>query len=251
MNAPRNFIVRVCFSKRGKIRFISHRDVARIFERAIRVAGIPIAYSEGFSPRPRFSFGLALPTTFESDAEFVDLVLKEPTDPTPFPEQMSAALPDGLVVHSAAVLEPGSDSLQETVTASSWLLEVRDPAAAMTGTELNDHVAAWIDSILSASSIEITQERKGKLVTNDIRPAVQSLAVAEPVGGEPIVGIAAKLASKPKAVRPAELLEVFEPPFELLRGRRLTQWITSDGAQMALDVVVAAATEPHSELCAS
>lgn len=251
MSAPRNFVVRVCFSKRGKIRFISHRDVARIFERSIRVAGIPIAYSEGFSPRPRFAFGLALPTTFASDAEFVDLVLKEPIDPTPIPELMSAALPDGLTVHSAAVLEAGSDSLQETVTASSWLLEVRDPDSELSRPELHDQVAAWIDSIVSAPAIEITQERKGKLVTNDIRPAVQTLEIAEPTGDEPVVGIVAKLASKPKAVRPAELLGVFEPPFELLRGRRLTQWITSDGAQVALDVAVAAATEPHSELCAS
>lgn len=67
--------LRVRFSKTGKIRFIGHRDVARVTERAVRKVGLPVAYSEGFSPRMRMSFGLALPTGYESDGEFVELPL--------------------------------------------------------------------------------------------------------------------------------------------------------------------------------
>lgn len=67
--------LRVRFSKTGKIRFIGHRDVARVTERAVRKAGLPVAYSEGFSPRMKLSFGLALPTGYESDGEFVELPL--------------------------------------------------------------------------------------------------------------------------------------------------------------------------------
>ena len=67
--------LRVRFSKIGKIRFIGHRDVARVTERAVRKAGLPVAYSEGFSPRMKLSFGLALPTGYESEAEFVELPL--------------------------------------------------------------------------------------------------------------------------------------------------------------------------------
>lgn len=65
--------LRVRFSKIGKIRFIGHRDVARVTERAVRKVGLPVAYSEGFSPRMKLSFGLALPTGYESEAEFVEL----------------------------------------------------------------------------------------------------------------------------------------------------------------------------------
>ena len=54
--------IRFRFSKLGKIRFTSQRDVARMWERALRRAGLPLAYTEGFSPRPQLSFGLALPT---------------------------------------------------------------------------------------------------------------------------------------------------------------------------------------------
>lgn len=243
MSAPRNIIIRVRYTKTGKIRFISHRDVARIFERSIRRAGVPIAYSEGFSPRPRFSFGLALPTTFASDSEFLDVYLKELIDLTPIPAALTAALPDGLDVLEAAALEPGADSLQEIVTASTWLLEVINTSV--------EEVGAWIENVMSADEIEITQERKGKQVTNDIRPGILSLEIAEPTPDSRVVGIIAKLASKPRALRPAELLTVFDPGFELLRGKRLTQWITSDGAQHELVVSDAAAAVPHSELCAS
>jgi len=70
--------VRIRFTKQGKVRWTSHRDVARIWERALRRAGLPVAYTEGFSPRPRLSFGLALPTGYESDAEYLDVDLLDP-----------------------------------------------------------------------------------------------------------------------------------------------------------------------------
>ena len=69
--------VRFRFTKLGKIRFTSQRDVARMWERALRRAGLPLAYTEGFSPRPQLSFGLALPTGCESLAEYLDVVLDE------------------------------------------------------------------------------------------------------------------------------------------------------------------------------
>ena len=65
--------VRFRFAKLGKIRFTSHRDVARMWERALRRAGLPVAYIGGFSPRPQLSFGLALPTGRESLAEYLDV----------------------------------------------------------------------------------------------------------------------------------------------------------------------------------
>ena len=60
--------LRVRYSKKGKVRFTSHRDVARIWERALRRVGLGMAYSQGFSPRPKMSFGLALSTGHESEA---------------------------------------------------------------------------------------------------------------------------------------------------------------------------------------
>src|SRR5262249_60061441 len=69
--------VRLQYTKHGKIRWIGHRDVARAMERAFRVSELPLAFSEGFSPHPHVSFGLALSTGHESDCEYLDLVLVE------------------------------------------------------------------------------------------------------------------------------------------------------------------------------
>ncbi|MGH9152349.1 MAG: TIGR03936 family radical SAM-associated protein, partial [Acidimicrobiales bacterium] len=65
--------LRFRFSKLGKVRWTSHRDVARMWERAFRRVELRLAYTQGFSPRPRVSFGLALPTGAESVAEYLDV----------------------------------------------------------------------------------------------------------------------------------------------------------------------------------
>ena len=66
-------ILRLHSTKKGKIRFASHRDIAKVWERALRRANIPLIYSEGFSPRPKIAFGLALPTGAESECEYLDV----------------------------------------------------------------------------------------------------------------------------------------------------------------------------------
>src|SRR5438270_10410825 len=105
--------VRIRFSKLGKIRWTSHRDVARMWERAFRRVSLPLAYTQGFSPRPKVSFGLALPTGAESWAEYLDAELDATIsglDPA-LAARLSAALPTGLDVQAAAVVEE-TDSLQ-------------------------------------------------------------------------------------------------------------------------------------------
>src|ERR1017187_10448785 len=78
--------LRVRFAKVGKIRFTSHRDVARMWERALRRSGLPVARSQGFNPRPLVGFGLALPTGCESLAEYLDVSWPTPVDrPTAVP----------------------------------------------------------------------------------------------------------------------------------------------------------------------
>jgi radical SAM-linked protein len=98
--------LRLRFSKEGKIRFTSHRDVARMWERALRRSGLPVAYSQGFVPHPLLSFGLALPTGCESDGEYLDvrLAADQPgeTSVTELPEVLSGLLPDGIEVQAAA-----------------------------------------------------------------------------------------------------------------------------------------------------
>ncbi len=126
--APR---VRIRFSKHGKVRFTSHRDLARIWERALRRAGVAVAYSEGFSPRPKLSFGLALSTGHESEAEYLDVALRDAPGPEAveqLPALLAPALPAGVEVQAATVLPPGAASLQQVVTSCTWYIEIGDVA---------------------------------------------------------------------------------------------------------------------------
>ena len=123
--------VRLRYAKEGKVRWTSHRDAARIWERALRRAGLAVAYTEGFSPRPRLHFGLALPTGYESDVELLDVDLVEQPAAAARPSGAApAALPPGFAVTAAAVLEGGEPSLQQDVTSCSWRIELRQVTPA-------------------------------------------------------------------------------------------------------------------------
>lgn len=237
---------RVQYEKLGKVRFTSHRDMARIWERTARRGGLPVAYSQGYSPRAKFAFGLALPTTFESNAEYVDFSFSEADVDVPgLATLLTPLLPVGVKAIDAVVLSDSAISLQQAVTSTTWCLEVEAAPEA---------VSSWIDRVLEAPEIMLTRERKGKETTDDVRPAVLELRIAEPDersdAASPLVGITAELATQPRALRPNELLTVMSPEFVFRRGRRLNQWIASDGAR--LDPLSAGAAEtPHRELCAS
>jgi radical SAM-linked protein len=200
--------VRFRFTKLGKIRFTSQRDVARMWERALRRAAVPLAYTEGFSPRPQLSFGLALPTGCESLAEYLDVVLDDRRSETEgivvsaLPGRFSELLPPGIEVEKAALFDRADGSLQQQVTSCSWTMQFSGLSAA----ELEDRVG----SLLAARTVPILRERKGRQELDDLRPSVRVLQVtgaAESVGGGArTVGLVAELGTQPRGVRPAELV---------------------------------------------
>ena len=116
MRGDSGFPVRIRFSKRGKVRFISHRDVARAFERAFRIEQLPLAFTEGFSPRPKVSFGLALSVGHESEAEYLDVELTEPVDTDALPARLTPVLPEGMPATGAVRLIERAPALQESIT---------------------------------------------------------------------------------------------------------------------------------------
>jgi hypothetical protein len=241
--------LRIRFAKTGKVRWTSHRDVARMWERALRRVRLPVAYTTGFSPRPRVSFGLALPTGHESVAEYLDVEVAEgwsPDDGSPdggspgggspdggspdgtgflhgasLPAVLNDALPDGVDVIAAAVLEGRAPSLQEDVTSCSWEMEILGVSPVA--------VAAAVDAALGASQLLVTRERKGRQVTDDLRPAIVSLRLLEtrPMG----TWLGTELVTHPRGVRPAELLQALGPDLEAGLVRRTHQWIERDGAR--------------------
>lgn len=237
MTPPRKPQVRLRYSKLGKIRFTSHRDMARIWERAVRRVGLPIAYSDGFSPRARLSFGLALPTVFESQAEFVDLTLEAPVAAAGLADRLNAALPVGVEVTGVIELTGKVASLQECVEATEWSLFVEPTGGA-------DDMAGWVQQVLAADQLPLTRERKGKSRTDDVRGAILDLSMSPVADVASTCELRALLAAKPRALRPLELLEINAPPCTLVLGRRVNQYIAPEGARRD-PLTVGAAQVPH------
>ena len=211
--------VRFRFAKLGRVRWTSHRDVARMWERALRRAALPVAYSGGFSPRPQLSFGLALPTGCESLAEYLDAAFDAEVEPGKLPGLLESHMPEGVSVTAAARLEVGAASLQEEVTSCTWIVDV--PGVEM------DEVARSVERAMAAESLPLHRERKGRRLLDDLRPSVLSLhTVADEPG---VCRIEADLATRPRGVRPSELAEALG--LELGPARRTHQWIERSGSR--------------------
>ncbi len=216
-------IVRFRYSKLGKVRFTSHRDVARAWERALRRIDLPVARTEGFSPRPKLAFGLALSTGHESVAEYVDVQLADPLDDlSDLPERVSAALPVGIDVTVAAAVDRSGPSLQDDVRSCSWRIEAL-------GIDRNE-AQAMVDALLASDTLFQTRTRKGRQVTDDLRPAVLALTSIGPT--DQGVELDAELAVHPRSVRPSELLAALAPSgVGEGRVRRSAQWIWREGSR--------------------
>lgn len=232
--------VRLSYSKLGKVRFTGHRDVAHMWERALRKAGVPVAMSTGFTPRPRLAFGLALPTGAESVIELIDITLDAESPDligglASLGERLSEALPVGLDV--ADIWLPDSEliSLQEGVVASSWLLMIDAP-----------DVPAAIDRLNVSTVAMLERERKGERHLDDVRPSILEVGLAsasvvdqlEPRwsvdrSATPVEVI---LSSVGRSIRPTELIEVLLPaddPWDHLRRViRTKQWIEREGQRI-------------------
>jgi radical SAM-linked protein len=239
--------VRLQYTKLGKVRWISHRDVARALERAFRVAQLPLAFTEGFSPRPKVSFGLALSTGHESDAEYVDLVFAESFELDALPELLSPALPDGIDVVGVVALADRAPALQEAVTCVEWRVEV----ARQDLTEVDPaQLRAQVDAALALPTLETTKRRKGRDVIEDVRPVIRRIIVCDERstidGQSPVVEM--EMSTQPRGAKPGEVLAAIGD-FTEVRARRTHQWIERDGArQEPLD----ADTRPRMpEACAS
>ncbi|MDP9335486.1 MAG: TIGR03936 family radical SAM-associated protein [Actinomycetota bacterium] len=220
--------VRLRYTKLGKIRWISHRDVARALERAFRIAQLPLAFSEGFSPRPRVSFGLALSTGHESEAEYVDLVLAEAVDLDALASRLNGGLPEGIDVVGAVALADRAPALQEAVTCVEWRVDVaRGDLTEVDPARLREE----IDAALAMPSLMATRHRKGREVVEDVRPVIRRITVC---GGSSATALPAvvemEMSTQPRGAKPGEVLAAIGDLTDV-RARRTNQWIERDGAR--------------------
>lgn len=190
--------LRVRYAKRGRARFTSHRDFGRAFERALRRAGVPMAYSSGFSPHPRISYANASPTGAASEAEYLEIGLSEQCDPAKVQAALDAALPPGLDVVEVVPSPPGA--LADLLTGSHWAVDLVGVPAPV--------VQTAVDALLAQSSVQVERMTKNGLRHFDARAAVISLTVDEAPGPdrEDAVRLRVTLEHTVPAVRPDDVL---------------------------------------------
>ncbi len=157
--------IRLRYTKRGRLRFTSHRDFQRAFERALRRAEVPMAYSAGFTPHPKVSYANAAPTGTGSEAEYLEIALTAAREPETLRALLDESLPTGLDVVDA--VEARTSGLADRLTASVWELRLDgvDPADAESAVQVFN----------VAESVEVQRMTKNGMRTFDARPAVVHL----------------------------------------------------------------------------
>jgi radical SAM-linked protein len=169
--------IRIRYAKRGRLRFTSHRDFARAFERALRRADVPMAYSAGFTPHPKISYVGAAPTGVASDAEYLEIGLAREVDVEALRAALDAALPDGLDIIEAVVAGPGS--LADRMAASAWRIEL--PGVPV------GQLEQAMSRLLAAEEVTVDRMTKNGRRQLDVRAAVISAEVLGPgsTGADP------------------------------------------------------------------
>ncbi len=168
--------VRLKFGKKGEIRFISHLELALLFHRAARRAGLPLAYSEGFHPMPRIVFATALPVGIESRMEIVDLELEGRASPLEVKERLHRTLPPGIEIFDAEEVAWNDPFPIVPVRSTYWI--------ALDHLISRGEAARRIREALDRETLILHQERKGKRRMVDIRPLLDRIEVKGPGAGE-------------------------------------------------------------------
>jgi radical SAM-linked protein len=160
--APVTQRLRVRYAKRGRLRFTSHRDISRAVERAIRRAGIQVAFSAGFTPHPKISYAGAAATGVASEAEYLEIGLVAPCDPDRLRAGLDDALPEGLDILD--VVEARTGTLADRLEASRWLVRL-DGVLPKTAD-------AAVTAFMAADEIEVERLTKKGRRRFDARAAV-------------------------------------------------------------------------------
>jgi radical SAM-linked protein len=165
--------MRVTFATDDSVKYVGHLDMARAWERAIRRAGLPLAYSQGFNPQPRLHFAAALPVGFTGQAELADVFLNEALEPAEFLARLQAAMPRGIRPTHAEPVPRGLPSLQAQLVGARYRVEVEtaEPAEAF---------RARLERFRARPEVWRERRRGEKQARYDLRPLVQALEYVGP-----------------------------------------------------------------------
>jgi radical SAM-linked protein len=212
--------LRVTFAKGEEIKYISHLDLMRLWERTLRRARVLLAYSRGFNPRAKIAIAAALPVGFTSRGEVMDVVLERRISPHKFAKSLVPHLPPGLEVLSVEEVYPKLPSLQSQVCSAEYRVTVSWDGS-------REEMEGKLQELLSAE--QLLRQRRGK--DYDLRPLIEDLWVEEKESGGWVLGMRLRAGDQGTG-RPDEVLDALgltEEPRAVRRERLLFGPVSSQG----------------------
>jgi radical SAM-linked protein len=168
--------LRLIFAKKPDIKYISHLDLALLWERALRRARLPLGYSQGFNPRPKIQIASGLPLGTSGTAEILDMLLTEPVNPEEALERIRPTLPLGVALHSVEEVHLKAPALQQLLRRADYRVLVETDLSA-------EALQQRIDDLLAADQIIQTRRRKKREEAYDLRPWLHELRLEAPDEG--------------------------------------------------------------------
>lgn len=163
-------LLRIKYRKTPEGRFLSHLDLVRTMQRAFRRARLPLAYSEGFNPHPKLSYGSALAVGVASDGEYLDLELRKGVELDGLKGKLQEAMPPGLEIMEIKELSQRKESLSALINMARYRVEV-----PLSRSVPQESIERAIAGVLARNRIEATREGKKGARSVDIRKGIYEL----------------------------------------------------------------------------
>ncbi len=174
--------LRVTFSRGEELKYLSHLDMMRLWERALRRAGVSIAYSQGFSPHPKISMAAPLPLGVTGEGELMDLFIRRRISPYAIPKTLANQLPKGISILSVSQVPPEAPSLQAQVRRAEYRVEIESDKPV-------DEIKAAIDSLLALTELPWQHKRDAEMRSYDLRSLVERVWFIEMRGTICVLGM--------------------------------------------------------------
>lgn len=206
--------LRVCFAKTAEMALLSHLDLVRIFDRALRRARLPVSFSGGFHPLPRLQLALALPLGAEALADWFDLSFSAEIEPERFLELLQPQLPPGLHLNSAHAIGVHAPALSQALVSASWRLRVALPPG-----EINPKPEQWqaaLGELLVAEHLPVaSKDRLGRPKQKDLKAYLLDLHWYHWRAAGVEIGLETAVEKSGRSLKPNQLLQLLEQRLDI------------------------------------
>jgi len=212
--------IRLKFGRDSRLKFISHLDMMRAWQRVFNRAGLKLVYSEGFSPHPKFTIAAPLPVGVTSDAEFAEIFLEQPMTPHGVMAALSRELPPGLSLSQVFVVGLGEPSIQASLRHAEYAVKV-EPEMGL------DTVKASMDKLLGLETLSWEHRRDDQVKHYDLRALIDDVWLIESTAEYHVLGmrLRADVSGSGRPEQVTRALGFSQPPLDIHRTRLIMEQV--------------------------